>query len=391
MYYILFIVLTITFFSDCLCIAHEKKTFTQLSLLNIHNQYRLTKLWSIAIGHGIAKYYSNLHPICQDTNIFIAHRDGIIKKIDINSGKTIWKIDLSFSIEGRKLSSSPILLSGGITFANDKIYIGSELAKVYAICAKTGAVIWKTEVMGEVLSSPVISNGSVLIHTSTGVFQALNECDGSIQWTVSFDVPLFSLRNKPSPVKFLDMVLLSHDDGTLSALLLNQGKLLWQQKITTVNELKQFFYLNSITTTPIIINDVVYAQSYNDSLVALDIYSGQIIWSLKDISSIKNMVAVNFVLYLIDQNDQIIAVNAHDGAILWKQDNLLYKELTVPGIYNNYIVIGDRKGYIYLIDINDGSIFLQQKICSSEILRSIIVENKCIIQLRKNRVYGFLL
>lgn len=67
---------------------------------------------------------------------------------------------------------------------------------VYALNADDGQVAWQTVVAGEALSRPVVSDGVVLIHTSNGMLQALNESDGAIKWTLNLDTPALSLRGE---------------------------------------------------------------------------------------------------------------------------------------------------------------------------------------------------
>lgn len=62
---------------------------------------------------------------------------------------------------------------------------------------------WQTKVAGEALSRPVVSDGLVLIHTSNGQLQALNEADGAVKWTVNLDMPSLSLRGESAPATAL--------------------------------------------------------------------------------------------------------------------------------------------------------------------------------------------
>jgi outer membrane protein assembly factor BamB len=55
-------------------------------------------------------------------------------------------------------------------------------------------VAWQARVAGEAISRPVVSDGMVLVHTSNGQLQALNEADGAVKWTVNLDMPALSAR-----------------------------------------------------------------------------------------------------------------------------------------------------------------------------------------------------
>ena len=56
---------------------------------------------------------------------------------------------------------------------------------VYALNTADGAIARQTKVAGEAISRPVVSDGMVLVHTSNGMLQALNEADGAVKWTVN--------------------------------------------------------------------------------------------------------------------------------------------------------------------------------------------------------------
>jgi outer membrane protein assembly factor BamB len=54
-----------------------------------------------------------------------------------------------------------------------------------------------------------VSDGLVLIHTSNGQLQALNEADGLVKWTVNLDMPSLSLRGESAPAPLLARRLLA--------------------------------------------------------------------------------------------------------------------------------------------------------------------------------------
>ncbi|QOI10942.1 PQQ-binding-like beta-propeller repeat protein [Blochmannia endosymbiont of Colobopsis nipponica] len=379
------------FFSgDCLSCIREQgmiETFPQ----TVDHQLKLTKLWEMSPDFNFVKHCSDLYFISQDANLFVASRRGIIKKINIYNGHVIWSINLSVS-KKMQLCNFSVLLSGGLIISDDILYIGSELSRIYAICAKTGKVLWEVRVAGGVLSSPVISGDLLLINTCVGILQALNKYDGSIRWSISFSLPLFSFRSKANPIIVSDVAIIANDNGIINAILVNEGKILWEQKIFDIYKSKEFFFLNAIQLTPIVIGNTIYAQAYNSRLVALDVDSGQIIWRSK-IDGIKNIITIGYILYIIDQDDQVIAVDAHNGKILWKQDFFLYKHLTAPVVYNdNYLFVGDRKGFVYLINMNNGNIAFQKKISSfRKSSRLVLVADNILIVLLKNcRISVFL-
>ena len=157
----------------------------------------------------------------------------------------------------------------------------------------------QTRVAGEALSRPVVSDGMVLVHTSNGQLQALNETDGAVKWTVNLDMPALSLRGESAPATAYGAAIVGGDNGRVSAVLMQQGQMIWQQRISTATGPTEIDRLNDVDTTPIIVNGVVYALAYNGNLTALDLRSGQIMWK-RELGSVNDFIVDGNRIYLVD-------------------------------------------------------------------------------------------
>lgn len=355
-------------------------------LPTVENLFTPKKIWSISAGDGIGAFYSNLRLAFQKNTLFSADRHGIVKALDIANGNEKWKVDLS---EHTHFFSShlPALLSGGLAVSGNKVYVGSEKAVVFALNSSDGRVVWKTKVSGEVISRPVISDNTVLIHSSNGQLQALNEFDGALKWTVNLGMPFLSLRGESTPAIAFGAAIVGSDNGYISAVLLQQGKLIWQQRISKLSGATEIDRLNDVDTTPIIIKDTVYTLGYNGNLAALDLRSGQIIWK-RELSSVNDFIINAGCIYLVDQDDRLVAIRSESGITAWTQSDLLHRKLTPPVIFKGYIVIGDAEGYLHWIKSSNGCYVAHNLVDSSGFLSApLVADNKLIIQARGGRVH----
>ncbi|VFP87158.1 outer membrane protein assembly factor BamB [Candidatus Erwinia haradaeae] len=334
---------------------------TEISKLpNMQNQFNPDTVWSTSISNNINHFYSSLRPGYSDNIFYAADRDGIVKAMYAINGKEKWKIDLADN--ARFFSKKrPALLAGGVTLNGNYIYIGTERAIVFALNRNDGSIAWKTPVMGEVLSAPVVSDNLVLIHTSNGMLQALDQFNGIVQWSVHLEVPKFSLRGQSSPVTTCGAAIVGGDDGSISAILLNQGQVIWQQRIAFHRKLTGMEQFSDVDTTPLIMNGVVYALAYNGDLAALDVKSGHIFWH-RHIGSVHDMIIDVNRIFLVDQDDRLLALNIEDGTKIWQQNDLLYRRLTPPILYHKYLIVGDSKGYLHWISPINGAIISRQKL-----------------------------
>ncbi|UVK77442.1 MAG: outer membrane protein assembly factor BamB [Sodalis sp. Fse] len=374
--------------NGCTLFSGEQDMMIISSLPQVDNQFQPMMVWRRSVGNGTGKYYSPLHPSWQDGRVFAADRHGVVKALDSDSGKEVWSMDLSI-YTGCLSRNRAALLSGGVTATGNRVYVGSELAKVYALSTEDGRIIWQMIVAGEVLSSPVVSDGMVLVHTSNGMLQALAESDGAIKWTINLDIPPLTLRGGSSLATAFGVAIVGGANGLVSAVLINQGRLIWQQRISQLSGEIKIASLNDVQT-PVVVNGVVYALAYNGHLASLDLLSGQIMWSQK-ISSVTDILVDGGRIYLVDQDDRVIALESQGGVILWCQGGLLHRNLTSPVLHDGYIVTGDSEGYLHWINTNDGRFVAQQKVDGVVLFsKPVVAGDKFIVQAKNGEIYAFI-
>ncbi|WP_237386049.1 outer membrane protein assembly factor BamB [Xenorhabdus sp. Sc-CR9] len=366
--------------------SSEQDTVEMSPLPKIENQFNPRVVWDKSVGNGIGHYYSRLSPAWQGSTVYVADRDGVVKALDIDSGKELWATNLSEKT-GFLSSNLPALLSGGLTVFDDRLYVGTEKAKVIALDTENGKVEWESTVAGEALSRPVVESGLVLIHTGNGMLQALKETDGSIVWSVNMDTPPLSVRGESAPAVAYGAAVVGGDNGRISAVLLSQGELIWQQRISQVTGSTEIDRLNDVDMTPVISDNVIYAIAYNGNLVAMDMRSGQIIWK-RDLGSVNDMVVTDDNIFIVDQDDRILSLRKSDGVTLWAQSDLLHRHLTAPEMYNGYLVVGDSEGYLHWLNMADGKFVAQHKVDGSGLLsRPVVASDKLMVQAKDGTVY----
>ncbi|MGV3345567.1 outer membrane protein assembly factor BamB [Enterobacteriaceae bacterium LUAb1] len=376
-----------TLLSGCSLFGGEEDVVKMSPLPEVENQFTPEKAWSTSVGSGIGEFYSSLHPAWQDNTIYAADRFGVVKALDASNGKEKWRVDLAEKT-GFFSKNHSAMLSGGLSVAGDKLYAGSEKGQVYALNTSDGSIAWQTTVAGEALSRPVVSEGLVLIHTSNGILQGLDQHTGVIAWTVNLDIPALSLRGESAPTSAFGAAIVGGDNGRVSAVLMKRGQIIWQQRISQANGPTEIDRLSDVDTTPVIANGVVYALAYNGNLTALDLRSGQIMWK-REIGSVRDFIVDAGRIYLVDQDDRIMGLNSDGGVTLWRQSDLLHRNLTSPVLYNGYLVVGDSEGYLHWLNTSDGRFVVQQKVDSSGFLSEpVVASDKLVIQAKDGTVHA---
>ena len=366
--------------------SSETDTIVMSPLPEVASQFSPQTVWDKSIGNGIGKYYSHLSPAWEGSTVYAADRNGLVKALDIDSGVEIWSVDLAEKT-GFLSSNLSAMLSGGLTVSGEHLYVGTERGALIALNTNNGELAWTQNAGGEVLSRPVVSDGLVLVHTGNGLLQAFDTASGESRWSLNLDTPSLSVRGESAPAISTGAAIVGGDNGRVSAVMLNQGQLIWQQRISMTTGTTEISRLNDVDMTPIIADGRVYAIAYNGNLVSMDMRSGQILWK-RDFGSVNEMVLDGDSLYVIDQNDNIYAIRAADGVTLWSQDKLQHRNLSAPEVFNGYLVTGDGEGYLHWLDTSNGQFVAQNKLDSSGIFaRPSIPGDKLMVQTRDGRLY----
>lgn len=366
--------------------SSEQDTIVMSPLPEVTSQFTPETVWDKSVGDGVGKYYSHLSPAWEGSSVYAADRNGLVKALDTDSGVEIWSVNLAEKT-GFLSANIPAMLSGGLTVSGEHVYVGTERGTLIALNANDGEIAWTANAGGEVLSRPEVSDGLVLVHTGNGLLQAFDTASGEQRWSLNLDTPSLSVRGESAPAVAMGAAFVGGDNGRVSAVMLGQGQIIWQQRISQTTGTTEISRLNDVDMTPVVADGRVYAIAYNGNLVAMDMRSGQILWK-RDFGSVNELVLDGESLYVVDQDDNVYGLRAADGVTMWSQDKLLHRNLSAPKIFNGYLVVGDGEGYLHWLDTSNGQFVAQNKLNSSGILsRPSIAGDKLMVQARDGRLY----
>jgi len=336
--------------------AGEEENIIMAPLPSVSSEFTPQPIWSNSVGRGVGHFFSNLTPEYAYGKVFVASRDGEVKALDPNDGKTLWRVNVR--------QDMPARLSGGIVAAYNQLFIGSENGQVLALDAETGELNWRVDVAGEVLASVATDSNLVIVNTSRGILLALDSTNGAQKWTISTEVPSLTLRGDSRPVTASGGVFWGTSNGRLAAAIIERGQLIWQQPIGQPQGATEIDRLVDVDAAPLIIGANLYAIGFNGQLISIDLRSGSAVWK-RNYSSTTDMVSDGRRLFLVTDKDHVIAVDARSGTELWQNNQLQHRLLTAPKLIDGYLVVGDSEGYLHWLDRNSGEFVAQQFVSKS--------------------------
>ncbi|MDZ4057329.1 MAG: PQQ-binding-like beta-propeller repeat protein, partial [Polynucleobacter sp.] len=147
-------------------------------LVKVSNQFELAPVWSVSIGSSEP---FNFHPAVAGDAVFAASRRGSLRKIDLQTGKTIWDVSVPEKLiigPGSDGKVTAVVTTEGDVFAYDE----------------EGKNIWKYHIGSEVLTAPVVAGGVVVIRGLDNRFVGLDAATGKRRWIYQRQQSALSLR-----------------------------------------------------------------------------------------------------------------------------------------------------------------------------------------------------
>lgn len=339
----------------------------------INAKFTPTLRWDENIGSGVKYYFSRLQPAVAYGKVFAASRQGEVAAFDKDTGKELWKFNLAeFRDEGVFKSVSQLWsdgisarISGGIVASYQSIFFGTENGVVFAVDAETGEIKWQADVRGEVLAKPAVDEGLVLVNTGSGFMHALDADTGEEQWSYESEVPALSLRGIAAPTISNGGAIVGTASGKIVVNIIDSGQNLWEQTIAAAAGTTELERIVDIDSQTIVFGGIVYAVSFNGTLAALELRTGRTIWK-REYKAYRRMSLDGNTLFVVDEQSQVYALDRRNGVELWSQAGLRGRSLTGATPVKDYVVVGDKFGYLHWLEQESGEIVARYSVGSND-------------------------
>lgn len=195
-------------------------------------------LW---LFHAAAGFSST--PAVADGVVYCLNRDGKIYALKLDDGSLLWSFATqgehymaAHGMYGQPLTATPVVdpwdyyLSSPLV-KNGKVYFGSSDENIYALDAKSGALLWRFKTGGVVHSSPAWAGDKIIVGSWDTTLYALDADSGKEAWRFqgqSEHKNSIMLGIQASPSVDERTVYIGARDGYLYALNLSDGSLRWR-------------------------------------------------------------------------------------------------------------------------------------------------------------------
>jgi len=151
---------------DVAWLYETRNTFSDIVAVADHTIYVTTGalVSAISLRHGKLlweAYSAYSPPAIANNTVFVSSSDGYTCALDAASGDRRWRVPTNGHFPP-------------VSVADGKVYVPSLDGNLYTLSESDGSLIWKFEIGSQMVSSPAIADGIVIIGSTDGILYALH-------------------------------------------------------------------------------------------------------------------------------------------------------------------------------------------------------------------------
>ena len=311
-----------------------------------------------------------------DKNIIFFGKKGEILKFNETS-KLIWKNNY-YTKREKKLD--PILF-----FASNKdtLIVADNIAKYYAVNIKTGELKWTKHNTSSFNSQIKIYKDKFFIVDAQNILRCFSIKDGNELWNIKTDQSLIKSQKKLSLIIIGANIFFNNSIGDISAVSINDEKLIWQVPTQNNNIYEDSFFLK----TSDLVSDkksILFSNNKNE-LYSLDSSTGILNWKQKVSASIRPTLIDNLI-FTVSEKGFFIIIDKNNGNLIratnvFNQIKNKKNKIKPVGfvVGKNNIYLTTNHGRLIIADIKSGKTLDVLKIDNEKISRPFILSKNLFI------------
>ena len=279
----------------------------------------------------------------------------------------------------------------GLSADADTAYL-ADGAQIYAVRLRDTAELWrypaKPDAKMSFYADPVLLGDGRLVIGSAGTDHCLYVIDTTkvAADTKTPDANCFFAaaqdRWVASPLVVDNVVYAPNNDGTLYAVDLAKGELLWSLEIGGGGHL---------WAKPVTDGKTLYVSSLDHHLYAIDLTSHKVTWAVDLGGSVPSAPALSAdgkTLYVGSLASKVFALNAANGSTLWeiKTQQWVWGSPSVDG---DVIYTADIKGQLYALDAATGKIIWNEQPADAITGSPLVLSDKVIVTTESGGIFAY--
>lgn len=294
--------------------------------------------WTASVGRGSDDdSVLAAQPLVVNGRVYTMDVGSTVSCFNAATGKRLWRIELEDDDERE-------FFGGGIAYAEGRLFVSTGFAKVFALDANSGEVVWERKVPAPVRGAPAVDGGRVFVLTLDNQLDALNAEDGARLWTHVGIPEVAGLIGGASPAVSGETVVVPYSTGDLLGLLAENGRVLWSETLSGINRIDPLADIAHIRGLPVIDRGMVVAISHGGRMAAVDLRQGVRAWDI-DLGGVEMPWVGGDYIFVLSNEAELICLRRKDGRVRWVKSLPRFEdpeEQEDPIRWRGPVLAGDR-------------------------------------------------
>jgi outer membrane protein assembly factor BamB len=268
-------------------------------------------------------------PVVADGKVFALGTDLNVAAVDAKTGAPLWTQSVlaqytepnfgltRFFSKTEKPARALDGFGGGVAFAGGRLFVTTGFGEVLALNAENGEIIWRLQNLVPFSNAPTFSNGRIYVASQDSRLQAFNATDGTRIWEHLAIKEAATIVGATSVAVNDQVVVAGFNSGEVVALSPVNGQESWSETLTSrATQITPLSQLNAIVGRPVIDRDRVYVTSHGGRTAAIDLRSGQRVWTA-DVGSIETPWAMGDYVLIMSLDAELVSLSRDQGRVRW--------------------------------------------------------------------------
>ena len=279
--------------------------------------------------------------VFREDSIFLITEDGVFTKLSQETGDVLYS---------KKINSK--IKTGLFSGVNNYFFFTDQRNYLTKIDEK-GNLIWSVKLPNSLNLKPFFYKNQIILKYINNNIESFDIDSGLSLWSYVRQNPPLSI-NVQSPMFVENDILYSgFPGGKVVIIEPESGSFLTELSLSRPKGFTEIDRTNDVAGDLGIVDNMLFASSFNGEITAFDRASGSKIWSRK-ISSYHGVSTDNINLVVAHENDSIYNFDLKSGKTIWKNNDLSYRKISSPLIFDEFILSIDYLGVLHIINLVEG-------------------------------------
>ena len=364
--------------------------------LNSALSANLTPLWSTSIGQGDSRRARIItDPVVADGRVFTIDSAGRVSATS-TSGEALW----SYSLVPLRDDASQAL-AGGLAYDSGRLYVTSGFGTLSAVDAASGEEIWTQRLTSTATGAPTVFGGLVYVVAGDSTAWAIEAEDGRVRWQQDGLGDVSNVAGAAPPAVSDRHVVFSFGSGAVQGAFRQGGLRLWSADIVGARRGFAIALVDDITGYPVIDGNSVYAGNHSGRVVALNVNSGERLWTAQH-GALEPVWPVGGSVYFVSDLNELVRLDAETGAQIWTVELPGYEPVRRPqrrrdSAFVNHgpimaggrLIIASSDGFIRAFDPASGDLVTQTEIPRGATTRPVVANGVLYVVSKNGTLHAY--